>query len=99
MLVLSSANGLNRFVCPTCCYIHSIEDVHCRTIHFDAKKVDDVLGGAKAWENVDQTEAHCPSCSNTTAFFMQIQTRSADEPSSIFYKCTNFECQFQWREQ
>ncbi len=38
-------------------------------------QVDDVLGGAAAWENVDWTETTCPKCDHGKAFFMQIQTR------------------------
>ena len=48
-----------------------------------------MLGGKDAWENVDQTEAECQNnlCDSKKAFFMQIQTRSADEPMTIFYRC------------
>ncbi|KAK3088516.1 hypothetical protein FSP39_020084 [Pinctada imbricata] len=62
------------------------------------KEVDDVLGGAAAWENVDSTEETCPKCSHKRAFFMQIQTRSADEPMTTFYKCCNMECGHRWRD-
>jgi len=62
------------------------------------KKVDDVLGTAEEWENVDQIEAKCEKCGNNRAYFMQIQIRSADEPMSIFYKCTKRDCGYQWRE-
>ena len=62
------------------------------------KQVDDVLGGSDAWKNVDQTEAHCSKCDNRRAYFMQIQTRSADEPMTTFYKCTNHACSHQWKE-
>lgn len=62
------------------------------------KEVDDVLGGADAWKNVDSTEVTCPKCEHERAYFMLIQIRSADEPSSIFYKCCNDDCQHQWRE-
>ena len=44
------------------------------------------------------TSATCPKCENNRAYFMQIQIRSADEPSSIFYKCCKHECGHQWRE-
>lgn len=40
----------------------------------------------------------CPKCEHGRAYFMQIQIRSADEPSSIFYKCCNQTCNHQWRE-
>lgn len=42
--------------------------------------------------------ATCPKCENSRAYFMQIQIRSADEPSSIFYKCCRNSCGHQWRE-
>lgn len=29
----------------------------------------------------------CPKCEHPRAYFMQIQTRSADEPMTTFYKC------------
>lgn len=65
-------------------------------MQLDKKEVDDVLGGKEAWENVDQLAADCPKCSNKKAYFMQIQIRSADEPMTTFYKCTN--CGYQWKE-
>ena len=61
------------------------------------KPLDDVLGGSAAWENVDKTQAPCPKCDSQTAYFMQMQIRSADEPMSIFYKCT--QCAEQWNEK
>lgn len=65
---------------------------------FRLQEVDDVLGGSAAWENVDSTEERCPKCSHPRAYFMQIQTRSADEPMTTFYKCCNPECSHRWRD-
>ncbi|XP_069760984.1 DNA-directed RNA polymerase III subunit RPC10-like [Narcine bancroftii] len=62
------------------------------------KEVDDVLGGAAAWENVDSTAEPCPKCEHPRAYFMQIQTRSADEPMTTFYKCCNPGCGHRWRD-
>lgn len=50
------------------------------------KEVDDILGGAAAWENADCTDATCPKCDNRRAYYYQVQTRSADEPMSTFYR-------------
>ncbi|VDK28748.1 unnamed protein product [Anisakis simplex] len=29
---------------------------------------------------------------------MQLQTRSADEPMTVFYRCANAECAHRWKE-
>lgn len=89
------------------------------------KEVDDVLGGAAAWENVDSTAGEsarerggagspslppltppspppsaepCPKCGHPRAYFMQLQTRSADEPMTTFYKCCSARCGHRWRD-
>jgi DNA-directed RNA polymerase subunit M/transcription elongation factor TFIIS len=57
----------------------------------------DILGGKSAWDNVDRTTIFCSKCcQQVLAYFVQIQIRSADEPMTIFYKCST--CQFQWNE-
>ncbi|ULT91902.1 hypothetical protein L3Y34_009529 [Caenorhabditis briggsae] len=40
----------------------------------------------------------CPLCSHERAYFMQLQTRSADEPITIFYRCANNSCAHRWKE-
>mmetsp|Transcript_17406 Transcript_17406/g.28596 ORF Transcript_17406/g.28596 Transcript_17406/m.28596 type:complete len:110 (-) Transcript_17406:785-1114(-) len=87
-----------RFFCQTCPYIYNVVDKVVKKVPLKRKKVDDVLGGEEAWKNVDQTEVTCPQCSNTHAYFMQLQIRSADEPATLFFKCTNNDCQHRWRE-
>jgi hypothetical protein len=52
-----------------------------------SKEVEDVLGGADSWKNVDKTEVNCreEKCDNREAYFRQVQIRSADEPMTTFY--------------
>lgn len=38
----------------------------------------------------------CPKCENKEAETWQVQIRSSDEPSTIFFRCTK--CKFTWRE-
>ncbi|KAK5884538.1 hypothetical protein CesoFtcFv8_018349 [Champsocephalus esox] len=87
-----------RFACNTCPYVHNItRKVNYRNFP-KLKEVDDVLGGAAAWENVDSTPETCPKCAHLRAYFMQIQTRSADEPMTTFYKCCQAQCGHRWRD-
>ena len=42
------------------------------------------------------TKVECRKCGNNKAYYWMMQTRSADEPSTRFYKCTK--CGHTWRE-
>lgn len=86
-----------RFECRTCTYVHSVTSRIERLVpKLQKKEVDDVLGGDSFWEVADATEIPCPKCSHRKAFFHQMQTRSADEPMTTFYRCAS--CGHQWRE-
>ena len=88
-------DGPMCFRCRTCPYKFPVEKEFSLRTGLDRKKVDDIMGGAEAWKNVDQTEAQCPKCNHMRAYFIELQTRSADEPSTFFYKCV--ECGYQYR--
>ena len=76
-----------RFFCQTCAYLCRVEETITKKIPLVRKTVDDILGGDKAWENVDQIDAACPHCDSKRAYYLLIQIRSADEPMTAFYKC------------
>uniref|UniRef100_A0A8C9QBF1 DNA-directed RNA polymerase III subunit RPC10 n=1 Tax=Spermophilus dauricus TaxID=99837 RepID=A0A8C9QBF1_SPEDA len=88
----------HRFACNTCPYVHNVTRKVTNRKYPKLKEVDDVLGGAAAWENVDSTAEPCPKCEHPRAYFMQLQTRSADEPMTTFYKCCNAQCGHRWRD-
>eukprot|EP00053_Salpingoeca_punica_P003505 m.43509 g.43509 ORF g.43509 m.43509 type:complete len:110 (-) comp12225_c0_seq1:44-373(-) len=90
-----------RFACITCPYTHRLDADHpvrTRQLPVKVKKMDDVLGGEQEWQNAEKTEADCPKCHHSEAYFTQIQIRSADEPMTIFYKCANMACGHRWRD-
>jgi DNA-directed RNA polymerase III subunit RPC11 len=91
------AYPINQFFCLTCPYSCNISEPRTIKTYPERKVVDDILGGAAAWENVDRTMAVCPACNYGEAYFMQMQIRSADEPMSIFYKCVK--CSHQWNDK
>ncbi|GFO44844.1 DNA-directed RNA polymerase subunit [Plakobranchus ocellatus] len=98
VLVVEEGPQSMRFACNTCPYVQNISRKISHKVYPKLKEVDDVLGGAAAWENVDSTEVTCPKCEHKRAYFMQIQTRSADEPMTTFYKCCNMACSHRWRD-
>jgi DNA-directed RNA polymerase III subunit RPC11 len=42
-----------------------------------------------SWKNAQEEDHICPSCGHGRAKFVQMQTRSADEAATIFFKCCN----------
>jgi DNA-directed RNA polymerase subunit M len=46
-------------------------------------------------ESLPIADVICPKCGNQKAYWFMQQTRSADEPPTIFYKCTK--CGYSWR--
>ena len=42
-----------------------------------------------------KTRIMCPKCENMEAFWWMQQTRAADEPPTLFYRCTK--CAYSWR--
>ena len=67
----------------------------------ERKEIDDVMGGADAWKDVDKTDSKCPNvnptkCDSKEAYFMLLQIRGGDEPSTAFFKC--IKCSHRWNE-
>ncbi|KAK4634740.1 DNA-directed RNA polymerase III subunit RPC10 [Fulvia fulva] len=90
--------GQNRFECRTCPYQMVLDRRYYERKTMKLKAVEDILGGADSWKNVDQTDAKCANenCDSRMAYFRQVQIRSADEPMTSFYKCVK--CTREWRE-
>ncbi len=96
LLLLERSVNIMRFYCKSCPYVFNINQTMKNYSTFEKKSADSILGGKEAWENVAKTDVTCPKCECGKAYFRQIQIRSADEPSTIFYKCVD--CGFEWRE-
>jgi len=60
-----------------------------------AKKSIVVMGKDEGLAELPKTKEMCPQCEHGEAFWWMQQTRAADEPPTLFYKCTK--CGYSWR--
>ena len=98
LLTLQERSRSHEFACLTCDYAYTVKRRVASRKYPKLKEVDEVLSDASIWENADATDEKCPKCEHPRAYFMQMQTRSADEPMTNFYHCCNKECGFRWKE-
>ena len=62
--------------------------------HDNRKKVV-LLGKEEQYAELPKIKIMCPRCEHMEAFWWMQQTRSADEPPTLFYKCVK--CGYSWR--
>jgi len=86
------------FGCMSCPYIYQMKGHYSdRSGGNQLKQVDDIFGGADSMRGASKTSsANCPKCEYNEAYYYQIQTRSADEPMTTFYKCVK--CAHDWKD-
>jgi transcription factor S len=54
-----------------------------------------IMEAEKGLDALPTTTIDCSRCGNDMAFWWMLQTRSADEPTTQFYRCTK--CTHTWR--
>lgn len=86
----------NNLICMTCPYTYKIGKDISRAEENTTMVLDDVMGGEDEYKYASTCEKKCVKCDNNVALFMELQTRSADEPMTIFYQCTK--CKTNWKE-
>ncbi|KAE9416114.1 hypothetical protein Angca_004057 [Angiostrongylus cantonensis] len=98
LLQVEEGDSCMQFSCPSCPFTCPVTKKVSSRIYPKLKDLEEVLGGPSVWDNAQVTDERCPNCSHGRAYFMQIQTRSADEPMTIFYRCANVDCAHRWRD-
>ncbi|MCL4343110.1 MAG: transcription factor S [Candidatus Thermoplasmatota archaeon] len=92
-MLVKSQNG---FVCPSCGYEAEKDSIKgTRIVNKASDKEVIMISEEKSAEPLD-SDAVCPKCHSTGAYFLLKQTRSADEPETKFYTCAT--CGHRWRE-
>ena len=85
-------------VCPNCGYtIEKQREKHVISAREERTTAIQVLDSkVAALKTMPTVEIECPKCGNNKAYWWLVQTRSGDEPPTIFYRCTK--CGYTWRQ-
>jgi DNA-directed RNA polymerase subunit M len=71
------------------------EEITISEAVLEPKKEIVVMGKDEGIAELPKIRIMCPKCENMEAYWWMQQTRAADEPPTLFYKCTK--CGHSWR--
>jgi len=88
--------GKTILVCNSCGHTEKATWVSDYKLKEKAKQREEVPVVEESESTLPTAKVKCPKCGNNKAYWWMRQTRSADEPTTRFYKCTK--CKHVWRE-
>lgn len=82
--------------CAKCGYIEgNIIPQQKKVVDEEPTEAFNVFAENEGEESLPTIKIECESCGNDEAVWWMLQTRSADEPTTQFYRCTK--CKNTWR--
>ena len=88
--------GTSGLQCSKCGYTEGEEKQTKKTVETEEQE-ESILAfeGNEGEESHPTIKIECEKCGHDEAIWWMLQTRSADEPTTQFYRCTK--CQHTWR--
>ena len=83
--------------CSKCGYTEGEKIKQQKKIVDDSESINEfnVFEGNEGEESHPTIKIECEKCGNDEAVWWMLQTRSADEPTTQFYRCSK--CRYTWR--
>ena len=97
--------GADALSCPKCGHVDAQDGNppgSSDAVAADSGDAAQGVVGLNVFDDSDEDESRstikieCEKCGNDEAVWWMLQTRSADEPTTQFYRCTK--CQYTWRD-
>jgi len=89
----------NQVACPKCGFTISEQEptvtINVGNVTRQEHNALRVLDAENTTEVLPTINIECPKCNNNLAVWWMLQTRSADEATTQFYRCTK--CNHTWR--
>lgn len=92
---LKKDNSASFLSCPKCGYSESGSAKLKKETGEETKSELNILDENEGKETLPTIKIDCEKCGNNEAVWWMLQTRSADEPTTQFYRCTK--CNHTWR--
>ena len=83
-------------ICPKCGYAEGGSAETKKLKEEETVSEFNVLEENEGKETLPSIKIDCEKCGNDQAVWWMLQTRSADEPTTQFYRCTK--CSYTWRD-
>ncbi len=87
--------GDSGLQCPKCNYVEGQETKQTKKPVQEHESQFNVLSQNETVESLPTIKIECEKCGNDEAVWWMLQTRSADEPTTQFYRCSK--CRYTWR--
>jgi DNA-directed RNA polymerase subunit M len=87
--------GDSGLQCPKCDYVEGKETNQTKKTVQEHELQFNVLAENETVETLPTIKIECEKCGNDEAVWWMLQTRSADEPTTQFYRCSK--CRYTWR--
>ena len=93
---LKKSTANSTISCPSCGYSEGQEsEIQTNASEEEHKSDFLVLDENEGKDTMPTIEIECEKCGNNAAVWWMLQTRSADAPTTQFYRCTK--CEYTWR--
>jgi transcription factor S len=92
---LKLANSDSEFICPKCGYSEKGTKAAKQLKSEGSSVTISVLDEKEKSQALPVIKIECAKCGNSEAVWWMLQTRSADEPTTQFYRCVK--CSYTWR--
>ena len=87
--------GDSGLQCPKCDYVEGKETNQTKKTIQEPESQFNVLAENETVDTLPTIKIECEKCGNDEAVWWMLQTRSADEPTTQFYRCSK--CRYTWR--